>query len=497
MDMNGRDSAAILFRKLVDLRMDNSLSTQERAQRGMDVVSNLLSLEDDDVVEQVLIKFLRIDGEMYRFIASAIDEHLDRQTIKLPDGTQKAGTLFAISLYFFHQPGVAIPERIPVDFLPPLPDHRRIPLLSGAVLQWNDLYAHPSRIRSLHALFAAQGSSYDQKTLDASVLRWRGTPEEGWGNVLPLSKGQVVGQRFLVAYRLDDEAPWFRDGEEELRWLEKATSRVKSVVSGDWFLALTQPSRLTSALYRSLTQYIQNVEADFNSTLNDLYQGSYEDIDVLIEPFGVQESSIALYIRYSAISRIDGRAISWAMYSLTMRIMRVAWKEVCEIRSAELVRAGFKHIHCAQRVQPLELLPNALEGRRIHVYFGPTVMFDEAPKEGLPFESAGDPDHSSAKWWKYHEEASELGAKAILPGLAAELGVPADSVVVKTGFALSLTDCRWYSVAIFDVESAIQESAGVARWPPSDATIKFVLGFAGLLGAHLWVRHAVVGAESK
>ena len=495
--MNTRDAAANLVRKLADLRMDDSLPPQKRAQRGMDVVSNLLSLDDDDVLEQVLITFLRIDGEMYRFIASVIDEHLDRQTIKLPDGTQKAGTLFAISLYFFHQPGVAIPERIPVDFLPPLPDRRRIPLLSGAVLQWNDLYSHPSRIRALHALFATQGSSYDQQTLDASVLSWRGTPEEGWGNLLPLSNGQVVGQRFLVAYRLDGEASWFSDREEELQWLEKATHRVKSVVNGDWFLALSQPSRLTSALYGSLTNHIRNVEADFKSTLRDFYQGSYDDLDVLIEPFGVQESSIALYIRYSAISRRDGRAISWAMYPLTMRTIRVAWKEVCEIRSAELLRAGFKNIHCAQQVQPLELLPNALEGRRINVYFGPTVMVDEAPKEGLPFESAGDPSHSSAKWWKHHSEASELVAKAILTGLAAELGVPAESVVVKTGFALSLADFRWYSVAVFDVESALREGDGTVRWPPSDAALDAVLGFAGLLGAHLWVRHAVVVAEPE
>ena len=40
--MDARDSAATLSRKLADLRMDDSLSTQERAQRGMDVVSNLL-----------------------------------------------------------------------------------------------------------------------------------------------------------------------------------------------------------------------------------------------------------------------------------------------------------------------------------------------------------------------------------------------------------------------------------------------------------------------
>lgn len=445
----------------------------------------------------MLRTFVRIDGEMYRFLASAIEEHLERQTIKLPDGTEKSGTLFAISLFFFHQPGVVVPESIPVDFLPPLPDRRRIPRLSGAVLQWSDLYAHPSRIRVLHELLAAQGSSYDQQLLDAAVLRWRGAPEEGWGNVLPLRTGQVVGQRFLVGYRLDGEAPWFRDGEEELRWLEKAAGRVKSVGKGDWLLYLTQPIRLTSALYRSLTQHIRNVEVDFRSALREVYHENFDDLDVLIEPFGVEKSSIALTIRYSAISRIDGQSISWATYPLTMRPMRAAWKEVCERQSAELVRAGFKHIHCAQRVQPLELLPNALKGRRIHVYFGPTVMFDEAPKEGLPFESAGDPAHSAAKWWKYLGEENALGAKVILAGPAAELGVPADSVVAKTGFALSLADRRWYSVAVFDVESALQESAGVARWPPSEAALKAALGFAGLIGAHSWVRHAVVGVESE
>ena len=338
---------------------DKDITSADRFTQLKGLIEGYLRDGCDDVVDHLLALSFRKSGSAYEIIADCTESHLERGRIVLSNGLVAEGEINVLPMIIEHREDLPLQANW-VHGLPPLPDGRRIPGLNDMLLTWDDLTLSRNRVRELHQILP-KGSPEERLS---GLLSWRasnvqtGRFDRLWTN----DNGEDSSLRFLVAYRLQDDADWFAGPDEMREWAASATRRLYED-TGIW-VDIKAPRKLIHGIYVGHGQAEQMV---IRTQLTDIRRRRIDpkDTSVLIELFGDQYTGVALCARISVIDVQENIVLNQAIFRFGLKSVEARAQHEIHTLSDSCQIAGFSDVRLAKLVQPGERLESSQPVRNL------------------------------------------------------------------------------------------------------------------------------------
>ncbi len=348
--------------------------------------------------------------------------------------------LFLVPVVFIHKPGATVPRRLGLD-LPPLPDGRPVPGLVDFLLTWEELTQRFSATQSLRETLAKVREGMAAQDAQAAL-------EKVFGAAAPRSAmdeydsepGRSYSMRFLPAYCLPADAPWFATFAERAEWQERAFKAIQLASLTDMFPYPQAPAPYAIALAVAesfvVDAAIRMVVAEAPIAAGAAGATGQLPMALLFEPFGSPETSVASHFRISAIPPASV-ARPYASVSIRLPIAREwAFWEDAAAKAANTARERFGiESTVAGFVQELDLLFPELGEARLHVTLGPSLASTPAAPDGLPFEFPRAPGEHR-QWSDFERGQAPANLAGFSEALAAKLQLEAPPQGGRIAYAL-------------------------------------------------------------
>ena len=422
------------------LMTDQSIDDTTRTNRAVDLVWEAVARLQDDA-NALMVGLVRQDRWVFGALATAIEKTHAGSGRDAGARTEPAhAPLFLLPVVFIHTPGAAIPRRLGIP-LPPLPDGRPVPGLVDFLLTWEELTQRFSATRSLRDTLAKVRDGLAVRDAQAMLEKVFGTKASRSAmDEYDAEQGRSHSLRFLPAYCLPADAPWFATFAERTEWQERAHQAIQLASLKDMFPYPQAPAPYAIALAIAesfvIDSAIRLVVEDATRAAAAAGATGKVAMALLFEPFGAPETSVASHFRISATPPGDV-AHPYAGVSIRLPIEREwAFWEDAAAKAANTARERFGiDTTIAGFVQELDILFPDLGETRLHVTLGPALGFTPPAPDGLPFDFPRAPD--SLRQWSDYERGQAPGNLAGFgEALAAKLQLETPPQGGRIAFAL-------------------------------------------------------------
>jgi hypothetical protein len=482
MDAEQACSTAIAdIRKLI---LESETDWHARYLQVKVICDNLALAQQDDALNELLIRAFRVNGALYELASDAIEEHAGRKVVRAAGSAEAIGELYLCPVVIQHESDIADHANW-IDLLPRVGSGGKLRGLSRVLFTYDDLSQGDESIRDLHSILFEHHDQIDGPVFLNVIPKWRSKNVNPgpFDRFLTDSKNNSVSLRFLVAYRTQDEDPWFASEDEVREWALRV-SHVLLPLGID----LKPPRLFARGLYvgEGMVKHL---------ILNDLLREAIESsasnrFRILVEDFGHQKSATSLFQRVSIYKDLDGPWVVRHVFRRYLPSDRTRWKH-----SFEQLRMGFPQIQEADwilspLVQPIEALPRQPPPRTLQILLGPTVAFERAAPDGLPIDS-DEEGHELKLWWSYERDAQKDNGELVVQLVCTALGVSTDEVSCECAFILN--KAKWYSAIVLGFDAKMRTDGNPLDWPPDKKAIDAASSMIGLIGGRGWVSVQVVG----
>jgi hypothetical protein len=378
------------------LMTDQSIDDSTRTSRGVDLAWEAVARLQDDA-NALMTGLVRHDRWVFGALATAI-EKTHAGSGRDADAREEPAhaPLFLVPVVFIHKPGATVPRRLGLD-LPPLPDGRPVPGLVDFLLSWEELTQRFSATLSLRDTLAKVCEGMSAQDAQAALEKVFGAAASRSAmDEYDSEQGRSYSLRFLPAYCLPDDAPWFATFAERTEWQERAHKAIQLASLTDMFPYPQAPAPYAIALAIAesfvIDSAIRLVVEDATRAAGAAGATGKIAMALLFEPFGAPETSVASHFRISAIP--PGKvAQPYASVSIRLPMARQwAFWEDAAAKAANTARERFGiESTVAGFVQELDLLFPELGETRLHVTLGPPLGSTPPTPDGLPFEFPRNP----------------------------------------------------------------------------------------------------------
>lgn len=427
-------------RRFWNLCTATSIPDADKARQAADLAWEAVATLQDDV-GLLLNHLTRIDLLAYGAVATAVERTHAGSGRSAGEAQESAhAPLFLVPVLLAHAKGAAIPRQLGVP-LPPLPDGRPIPALVDFLLAWEEVTEQFAQSASLRETLAQVREGLDAEAARARLADVFGSkPRVSGMDGFDSEQGRHFSLRFLPAYSLPADKPWYADFAERSAWQETAFKAVEgSSPTGIHFypqtacpyataLAVAESFIVEGAL-RLLSREAVRVRtsAGHPQPAGDVF---------LFEPFGVPETGVAGHFRVSATPR--GRyAEPCAQVIVRLAIAR-EWAFCGEAASkyAQIVREKLgRDSLVVGQIQDAELLFPDKGLHRVHALLGPSMTFSAPGGGALPLDFPETNDAAFRGLAEFERDQVPSSLEGFGKVLAAALG----SSTVPTGSRASFT----------------------------------------------------------
>lgn len=422
------------------LMTDQSIDDTTRTGRGVDLAWEAVAKLQDEV-QALMTGLMRHDRWVFGALATAIEKtHAGsgREAGSKVEPTH--APLFLVPVVFIHKPGATVPRQLNVA-LPPLPDGRPVPGLVDFLLSWEELTQRFSATQSLRETLAKVRSGLAARDAQAVLGKVFGpaAPRSAMDEY-DTEPGRSYSLRFLPAYCLPTDAPWFATFAERTEWQERAHQEIQLASLTDMFPYPQAPAPYTVALAIAesfvVDAAIRMVVEEAPRAAGAAGATGQLAMALLFEPFGSPETSVASHFRISVIPPGDV-ARPYASVSILLPIAREwAFWEDAATKAANTAKERFGiESTVAGFVQELDILFPELGETRLHVTLGPALGFTPPAPDGLPFDFPRAPD-SLRQWSDYERGQAANYLAGFSTALAAKLQLAAPPREGRISFAL-------------------------------------------------------------
>lgn len=486
-------------RRFGALMNDQSITDALRTSRGVDLVWEAVANLQDEAGD-LMNGLARQDRWVFGALATAIEKtHAGsgRDAGATVEATH--APLFLVPVVFIHTPGAPIPRQLGLP-LPPLPDGRPVPGLVDFLLTWEELTQRFSATQALRNTLAKVRDGLAVADAQANFgTAFGAAPARSAMDEYDSGEGRSYSLRFLPAYCLPGDAPWFATFAERTEWQERAFKAIQLASLTDMFPYPQAPAPYAVALGIAETFVIDSairlvVEDAARARAASGSAGEEAAMALLLEPFGAPETSVASHFRISVIPPGDV-AHPYASVSIRIALSRewAAWEDAAA-KAARTAKERFGiESSVAGLVQNLDLLFPELGEMRLHVTLGPPVALTPPAPDGLPFDFPGSGDEYR-KWSDYERGQAVSNLEGFSGALAAKLQLEAPPRDGRISFAL--LQGVWRPVMTLYLDGCRTVSGKKLHGPLDRNAVESAKSQWSLHAARAWIKVTEAGASN-
>jgi hypothetical protein len=427
-------------RNFLAIATDASIDGTTRVGRGLDLVWDAVATLQDDV-GLLLGGLVRQDRWVFGALATAAERtHAGSGRGAWGDDPANA-PLYLVPVVLVHERGTPLPRSLGLA-LPPLPDGRPVPGLVDFLLTWEELTQRFAATKALRETLAKVRA--DMAAADA-IARL----EKTFGPVAAKSamdefdseEGRAFGLRFLPAWHLPGDAPWFATSDQRIAWQQAAAKAVDEASHAKVLPHPQAPSPFPIALETAEAIIFESALRMLAAESEKVRQGSPElartPMALLFEPFGCPETGVAGTFRVSVIPAGDvSRPIAGIAFRVPVLREWAFWQDVAA-KYAQIARDHFgTDSTVAPLVQEEDLLFRDQGARRLHITLGPPVSSGTPAPDGLAFDFPRSGDEAAHRWADRELSQVTNGLEDLTQALASSLGIGSGRIVTRASFAL-------------------------------------------------------------
>ena len=371
------------------------------------------------------------------------------------------------------------------EILKQLPSNRTISCLTDYALTWEEVTDPDFMI----SLFDKMESCYISGiSVEPELIQNYGEePVSSVLNEFEYDSGRCCHIRFLPAFILPDEKPWFEDFFSKKQWQNHVFQLIKDTQPESIWVYPQPPNDYVTALAtaESIGQLLPSLTSMMNWVKTQNFP-NYENFQLIIAPLGNQKRGIVSHYHYLVVDPSNNSLMAVNLIQPLIFSERAYWEDMCK----KIKNIALENLSIPVKTAPIvqDLATTLKTGpRRIIFTFGRVVLFEESFPEGLPLLSYNDENSEFAKYWDYETKCQETDVDLVKEAFCSAFEIDKNTITAFCSFWLDST--LWRNTCVVVIQNAKTTKGIELLYPLDDEILKAVAELLTVILGRSWVKY--------